>query len=318
MDHSFDLLAIGESLVDFISEEITDHVGNADGFQAFLGGQVTNLATNVARLGKQVSLATCVGRDGLGKFILKDLRQKRVDTTFVQNTPDAPTTISIASRSLTTPDFVIYRGADAHLSISQALMEIIPQCSIVHTSAFALSQDPARSTIFDLLAEAKKWNKIITLDPNYHPGIWPDSPNFIELLKSAYQYATITKPSIEDCIRLFGEGKSLRQYADIFKSWGAKIVIITLGREGVFFSNDDGSCYKIRPNPIQVADVTGAGDAFWAGVITGTLNGLNTLDAVRAGQVIAEIKLKSIGPIIDMPSWHQIIEDLQSIQFEKC
>jgi fructokinase len=317
MPNSFDLLAIGESLIDFISEDITDHVGNADQYKVFLGGQVTNTATNVARLGKKVSLATCVGSDGLGKFLLNDLRQKEVDTTFVQTTSNAPTTISVISRSQRTPDFVIHRGADAHLGVSQPLMDIIPQCSIIHTSAFALSQDPARSSIFDLLAEAKKHNKIITLDPNYHPGIWPDSPDFIELLKSAYQSATITKPSIEDCTRLFGAGKSLQEYADIFKSWGAKIVIITIGREGVFFSDEDGSSYRIVPNPIQVADVTGAGDAFWAGVITGILNGQNMLEAVLAGQVIAEIKLNNIGPIKDMPSWQQIMAESKSIQYEK-
>jgi hypothetical protein len=42
------------------------------------------------------------------------------------------------------------------------------------------------------------------------------------------------------------------------------------------------------------------------------------LDAVRAGQVIAEVKLKNIGPIKKMPTWHQITEVSQSIQYSKC
>jgi fructokinase len=83
-------------------------------------------------------------------------------------------------------------------------------------------------------------------------------------------------------------------------------------------SDQEDNCFLIKPNPITVADVTGAGDAFWSGVITGILNGNKMLEAVCAGQVIAEIKLKSIGPIKEMPEWHQIIEDSKSIHTEKC
>lgn len=318
MEKLFDLIALGESVIDLISEEITDHIGNADQYKLFLGGQVTNLATNVAQLDKRVALATCLGRDGFGRFMLEDIQSKGVDTTFVQETPNAPTTISMIARSHKTPDFIVHRGADAYLGFSQELMDVIPKCSVVHTSAFALSQDPARSTIFNLLAEAKNTGRIITLDPNYHPGIWPDNPDFIDLLKLAFQYATITKPSIEDCHRLLGLGKSPKEYADIFKSWGANIVIITMGKDGVFLSNRDGTCFSIQPNQIDVADVTGAGDAFWSGVITGILSGLSVLDSVRAGQVIAEIKLQQLGPISAMPLWTQIIEKSNSIQYSKC
>jgi fructokinase len=189
---------------------------------------------------------------------------------------------------------------------------------VVHTSAFALSKDPQRSTILSLLEEAKKQQKIITLDPNYHPGIWPDTPDFINILKTAFQYATITKPSIEDCQRLLGPGKSPFEYTDVFKDWGANCVIITMGKEGVFLSDKEDNCFLIKPSPITVVDVTGAGDAFWSGVITGMLNGNDMLEAVCAGQVIAEIKLKSIGPIKEMPEWHQIIEDSKSIHTEEC
>ena len=318
METDFDLIAIGESVIDFISDEITDHVGNASRYKLFLGGQVTNLATNVARLGKSVTLATCLGADGLGRFLLQDLQDKGVNTTFVQKTPHAPTTLSIISRSLKTPDFVIHRGADAHLGFSQPLLDIIHRCSIVHTSAFALSQDPARSTIFNLLAEAKSQNRVITLDPNYHPNIWPDNPDFIDLLKLAFQYATITKPSIEECHRLLGPGKSPLEYTEVFKEWGANIVIITMGKEGVFVSDREGNCFMVQPNLIEVTDVTGAGDAFWSGVITGILNGHSVLDSVRAGQVIAEIKLKQLGPIADMPAWDQIIDTSKTIQYSTC
>lgn len=318
MNTSFDLIAIGESLIDFISENVIQHIGNADQYQLFTGGQVTNLATNVARLGKKVALVTSLGADGFGNFLLEDLHSKGVDTTFIQETPEAATTISVISRSLRTPDFIIHRGADAYIQNTKPLLDAVRNCRIIHTSAFAMSKDPSRSTILNLLKDANEQNKLITLDPNYHPSIWPDVPDFIQILRKAFPLATITKPSIEDCHRLLGPGKTPQEYADVFKSWGAKVVIITMGEQGVFLSDQDDECSQIKPNQIEVVDVTGAGDAFWAGVITGILNGHSMLDAVRAGQVIAEIKLKKIGPIEDMPTWQQIIEDSKEIRITRC
>ncbi|MEJ2487545.1 MAG: carbohydrate kinase family protein, partial [Anaerolineales bacterium] len=273
---------------------------------------------NVARLGKKVALAACLGTDGFGHFLLSELHSKEVDTRFILQTPLAPTTISIISRSRKTPDFLIHRGADSHLVMTKDLSESIEQCDVIHTSAFALSRDPARSTILELLAKANQAEKLITFDPNYHPEIWPDTPDFIELLKPAFAYATITKPSIEDCHRLLGAGKHPQEYCEMFKSWGAKIVIITMGREGVFLADQEDNCYLIHPNQIKVTDVTGAGDAFWSGVITGILNGCSVLDSARAGQVIAEIKLKHLGPIKEMPDWDQITESSKSIRYQRC
>lgn len=318
MTKHYDLVAIGESVIDLISEEVTDNLGETNRYRLYVGGQVTNLAANVAGLGKQVALATCWGVDGLGLHLRKELSSKGVDLRFIQETHKAATTTAVISRNSETPDFIIHRGADAHLSFSQPLFEIIKQSKVIHTSAFALSRDPARSTIFNLLAEAKIQNKTISLDPNYHPGIWPDTPDFIDLLKLAFQYATITKPSIDDCRRLLGEGKTPHKYAEIFKSLGAEIVIITMGKEGVFLSDQEGECFLVQPSQVKVADVTGAGDAFWSGLITGILEGHSMLEAVLAGQVVAEIKLIRLGPIRSMPPWEQILNATKSITYREC
>ena len=318
MAPQYDLIAIGESVVDFISAEFTENIGEANTYKMFIGGQVTNLAANVARLGKRVALASCWGTDGLGQHLEQSLLQQNVDLKFIQKTVQAPTTVSIISRNLETPDFIIHRGADAFFEYSQPLFDAIQDCSIVHTSAFALSKDPARSIILSLLEEAKYQKKIITFDPNYHPGIWPDHPDFVEILKRAFKFATIAKPSLDDCARILGLGKTPHDYAAQFKQWGALIVIITMGKNGVFLSDQDGQCYLVQPNHVDVTDVTGAGDAFWSGLITSMLEDLPILDAVRIGQVLAEIKIKSMGPIKSMPRWALISERANAIKYDAC
>ena len=299
MNSVFDLVAIGESLIDFISEDVIQHIGNANRYQLYTGGQVTNLATNVARLGKRVALVTSLGADGFGKFLRADLHAKGVDTSFIQETSAAPTTISVISRSLKTPDFIIHRGADAYLQKSKLLQDAVRNSRIIHTSAFGLSKDPSRSTVLDLLKDANGQNKLITLDPNYHPSIWPDDPDFIQILRKAFPLATITKPSIEDCNRLLGPGKSPREYSDVFKSWGAKVVIITMGKRGVFLSDQDDACYLIKPNQIEVVDVTGAGNAYCGGFLVGYSKSRDIVLAGKYGAVSASFALEQFGAVYE-------------------
>ena len=59
----------------------------------------------------------------------------------------------------------------------------------------------------------------------------------------------------------------------------------------------DDPAIHIPPHPVQVVDVTGAGDAFWAGLLTAYLDNLSLIQAARAGQILAEMKIQSFGPL---------------------
>ena len=317
MSKNYDLLAIGESVIDLISSEITDDIGKENRYQLFPGGQVSNLAANVARLGKSTALATCWGVDGFGKFLERDLSSKNVDLHLVQESNEAPTTLSVIARNLDSPDFIIHRGADRYLQLNDSILETAAHSKVIHTSAFALSQDPARSTIIEVLKTAAAQGTTITLDPNFHPHVWPDTENYREILKSIFQYVTITKPSMVDCFRLLGEGKSPQEYAAIFKDFGAKYVVITMGEKGVFVTGPD-ECEWIETSQINIVDVTGAGDSFWSGLISGITEGLDIVSASLTGQAVAEIKLQTLGPIKKMPSWEIILEKSKTITSRKC
>jgi sugar/nucleoside kinase (ribokinase family) len=311
----YEFLAIGESLIDIISNDSVSSLKDADTFRRFIGGQATNLAMNISRLGKRVALATCLGDDGPGKYIQEQLMQSGIDSTFVQVSTSAPTTISIIARSQETPDFIILRGADSHLETSAEIVEAAKNSRIVHTSAFALSRKPTRTTILDALQAARSTDKFISLDPNYHPYIWPDISRFTEILKEAFQLVDITKPSLDDCERIFGFGKDPLEYAQNFIEWGARHVVLTMGSQGVLLYSPEEGEYLIQPSRTHVADVTGAGDAFWAGMLTFLMEEHPLIEAARAGQALAEIKIGSFGPLSKIPDLDSIYQQAQQIPF---
>lgn len=296
-DSNLDVLALGEVLVDLISCQKVASLADARQFSRFLGGQVTNVALNVNRLGGQAAVVACVGEDGFGKFVCEQLSSAGIVGDYLQVTSLAPTTTVIPSRQTETPDFIVHRGSDAFITLTPTIEDAIRRARIVHTSAFALSRDPARTTILMALQMAKAAGCQVSLDPNYHPRIWPDLDNLPEVLAATCSLVDIVKPSMDDCVRLFGPGKTAIEYAELFLEWGVKTVALTMGSDGAIVATHQGSIFHIQPEQVEVMDVTGAGDAFWGGLLVALLDGFPSEEAACVGQMVAEIKIGTVGPL---------------------
>jgi fructokinase len=313
---TLDVLVFGEALIDLISDRMVSSLADAGGFRRFVGGQVTNVALNVVRLGGTAAAVGCIGDDGFGRYIHQQLAQAGVGVDYVTLTDQAPTTVSINARQTATPDFIIYRGADAHIFSRKKYLEAVESSRVVHTSAFALSREPARSTILQALERARQSGALVSLDPNHHPRIWPDVDDVRGVLAEAYRWVNVTKPSLDDCVRLFGPGLSPLACVERFQSWGPEIVALTMGARGILLATDGGDFYHIESGDVEVADVTGAGDAFWAGLLIALLDGYPPHEAACLGQIVAEIKIGTVGPVPRMPDRTELTRRIETVACE--
>jgi sugar/nucleoside kinase (ribokinase family) len=310
----YDFIAVGEALVDLISDEIVSSLADAKRFHRFLGGQVTNVAWNVRMLGGQTAMIGCVGDDGFGNFIYQQLALLGIGIDCLCISAEAPTSIAINARQTATPDFIIHRGADSLIVPQEKCLEVIKTSRVVHTSAFALSREPARSTILHYLEIAQQSDCMVTLDPNYHPLIWPDVTDFQSALMEAFQWVDVTKPSLDDCHRLFGPDLSPLAYAERFLHWGVEIVALTMGKQGALLATAEGDLCRIKPGAAVATDVTGAGDAFWAGLLVALLDGYPTDEAACFGQIVAAAKISTVGPVAQMPARADLYEQLEAVK----
>lgn len=312
---SIKFILLGEAVVDLISTGIVPSLEDANSFQRFPGGEVSNLAMNLSRLGFPTAPGVCLGEDGFGHYLKRQFEKSGVVMDLVQYTSNAPTTLVPVTRHTKSPDFIVYRGADKYLRMTPQLKEAIRTCYGVHTSAFSLSHDPGRSTITACLRIAHQEGKLISLDPNYHPRIWPDRPNFVSYLKDLYPLVTVTKPSLDDSARIFGPGFAPEEYLERFLEWGAEIVALTMGRDGVLLGTSPGERYRLHAQPLSVVDVTGAGDAFWAGLLAGFAQGLSPLESAQLGQTIAEYKINTVGPVDAFPPLSSFKDKAQNVNY---
>lgn len=295
---SLDLLAIGEALIDLISlRETRDGLRGAGAFGRHLGGSTTNVAINVAKLGGTSAVVSKTGTDAFGQFIKDELERHRVDTKYLVQDPNARTSVVFISRTTGTPDFMALRGADYALTSDEVPEEAIARAGIVHASTFALSREPCRSAVTKALRLAHSQGKIVSLDPNYSPRIWPDYEQAQQVVRSLCRYVTVIKPSLDDASRFFGPEHTPEQYIRMFHELGPETVILTRGKEGVLTSYQGRIVGHMPVRPVEAVDATGAGDAFWAGFLVAKLDGRPLEKCVLFAREIAELKMAAVGPL---------------------
>jgi sugar/nucleoside kinase (ribokinase family) len=293
-----DLVAIGETLVDFISVEETDWLRHAYTFRKYQGGSPANIAVYVAKLGGRAAIISKTGIGAFGSFLKAELRRAGVITDYLIMDHRVHTSIVFITRTARTADSEAFRSGDYRLEPKEVDEEAIKRAKIFHASTFALSREPCRSAIEKAFQLAQEHGKIVSLDPNYNPLIWPDYQEAKKVIRRMFSYVSITKPSLDDAIRLFGRGKEPEKYIELFHEMGPKIVVFTMGADGVLLS-EGGKLTPIPARQIEVVDATGAGDSFWAGFLVALLDGNSLQRCVWFAREIVERKLTTVGPLPD-------------------
>ena len=291
-----DFVGIGETLVDFISVEEADWLRNACTFRRYQGGSPANIAVYVAKLGGKAAVISKTGIGAFGSFLKAELRRAGVVTDYLVMDHRVHTSIVFITRTPRTADSEAFRSGDYRLEPKEVVEEAIRRAKVVHASTFALSREPCRSAIEKAFKLANEHDKIISLDPNYNPPIWPDYQEAKQVIHRLFGYVSITKPSLDDATRLFGPGKTPEEYIELFHEMGPKVVVFTMGADGVLLS-EEGKLTHIPSRPVKVVDATGAGDAFWAGFLVALLDGNSLKRCALFAREIVERKLTTVGSL---------------------
>src|SRR3712207_5540541 len=185
---------------------------------------------------------------------------------------------------------------------------------------------PPRSTLFPYttlfrsvrraMRLGHRLGKIVTLDPNYDPRVWPDKVEAWEVLAEVMPYVTIVKPSLEDARHLFDvnlDEETLEEIAiSEFHDLGAKIVILTRSG-GVVTVSDNGNLERVGPLPkVDVSHVTGASDAFWSALLMAHLDGKDWPEVVHFAHEVASLKLRVDGHVERMIDRESLYTGLKS------
>ncbi len=306
-----DVLTVGEALVDFLSEDDTEWLREAETFRRHLGGSPANIALYVAKLGGTAAVVAKTGIGAFGTFIKAQLRANGVSDRYLIMDHRVHTSLVFVSRTTATPEFEVLRRGDYQLTPAEIDEEAVASARVVHASTFALSRPPCRDAVRRAFELAHDHGKLVSFDPNYSPVVWPEYEEARRVIADTFQFADLTKPSLDDCRRLFGDDAQPEDYPARFHEWGPQLVVLTMGRDGILIS-DDGAITHVPAHAVEVKDATAAGDSFWAGFLVALLDGHPLDVCARFARNVVERKLATVGHVegpIDKAEIHAAIRD---------
>jgi sugar/nucleoside kinase (ribokinase family) len=304
-----EVLAVGELLIDMISADFADSFDHAQQYQRLAGGSPANLGSNLARLGRKVGLVATVGQDGMGEYLARFVADLGLDTQGLRRVAQ-PTTLILVTRSREVSDFEAYRMADREIQFHQFPAKW-DGVRLFHTTCFALSQDPARTSILMAARLAAQAGVQLSIDANYAAKIWPNQSEAQAVVAAYCSGGAMVKVSEVDWERLYGAPWASTEAAIAhFHQLGARLVCLTMGAEGCVVSDGD-TVFRLGTRPVEVVDTTGAGDAFWSGFLCAWLDGYSLAECALAARRMAEYKLTHFGPLPTKVERQKIYEDLR-------
>lgn len=253
------------------------------------GGTACNTAIDLTRLGISVGVMGKVGVDLVGELILQKLRREGVDIQGVKKDADAHTSLCVF---LATPDgestYLYYPGTNARLSPQDIDMDLIKKAKILHIGGTYLMPQFDGCSIAQLLKKAKQYGIVTSLDPV--PNL---TENCLKLIQPLFKYLDIFLPNLEQARTISGKGR-LQEIADFFLSRGVGTVVIKMGEQGCFIKKKN-EIIKLPAYQVKVVDVTGAGDAFVAGFLTGIIQGWDLNRTGKFANAVGALCVGSMG-----------------------
>lgn len=255
------VFCIGELLIDFVAENQGSDLSKANEFTKKAGGAPANVACAISKLGGKSHFIGCVGKDPFGSFLLNILQAEGVDISMAQRHKKFTTLAFVSLAEDGERDFVFSRGADKELKYDSKIKKEF-HGNIVHFgAATALLGGALEEAYNHYLFDALTQDCFISFDPNFRADLWKgDESGFIKKCLTYVEKSHLCKFSLEEAQLLSGH-QNLEDACAHLHDVGAKIIAITLGKDGTFVSAE-GLAATVPSIKVNAIDTTGAGDAF--------------------------------------------------------
>lgn len=280
MYQQFDVVALGELLIDFTENGISEQ-GNPI-MEANPGGAPCNVLAMLQKFGRKTAFIGKVGDDNFGHMLSDSIREVGIDTTGLIMDNKVHTTLAFVHTSADGDrSFSFYRnpGADVMLTAEEVPLELIDNASIFHFGTLSMTRKSVERATIAAIDEADKKGVIKSFDPNLRPPLWESLDMAKEKMAYGMARCDILKISDNEIEFFTGEKDILKGIEKIRNEFDIKLVCATLGREGsIAFYKD----MVVRGKPYltdKTIETTGAGDTFMGCVLNSVLS--TDLDNMR-------------------------------------
>jgi pseudouridine kinase len=297
-------------------EVLERHTSNPGKINVGSGGVGRNIAHNLALLRVPVTLLSAVGDDGEGIRILEETGKAGVKTDQMIISGEHPTGIYLA---------ILDEKGEMEVAVSD--MRILEEVTVEYLRSKAYLIKESKIVVMDTNIPEQSIEYVVDLCNKVKVPllIEPVSVEKVKKLRKildgsgkgkgsgsgkwTIDYITPSEDELESILGVETERDSdedegidvdMMKAAEELRRKGAKNVIVTLGKRGIFVSYsgvDEGRKEDwnkfMAPYRGEVVDVTGAGDALVAGLVYGIYKGYSLEMAARFGLGAAALTIST-------------------------
>ena len=288
---AFDVYGVGNSLVDIqarVDDPFLERIGFAKGIMTLVdeaaqqhvlaqlsgtptnrcaGGSAANTIMGVVDFGGRGAYAGKTGRDEIGEFFLRDMRQRGVNIEVPPTVGQSGTCVVLitddAQRTMLTN-----LGVSATLGPEDINEAEVRQAKYVYIEGYLWTNELTRAAALKAIELAKK-NQVkvaFTVSDPFLIGLFRD--RFWQLIEEDVDLLFCNE---EEARALTGKDDPIECAQIIHKH--CENVALTLGKNGSLLMHQ-GDVIPVEGVPVVAIDTTGAGDMYAAGILYGITNGL--------------------------------------------
>jgi len=255
----------------------------------FPGGSAANTVVGLAILGAKTGFLGKVAQDREGQLLLDDFKREGVNTDGI--------VIAKEGNSGTVSAFIDKKGERAlyvHPSVNDTLtfeeinLDYAKQTSFIHLTS--MDEKP-------FIAQKQLMRELLRVKVSLDPGeIY--ARKGLAKLRPIMKRCFVVMPSENELKILTGKG--FKEGAKTLLKEGANIVAVKLGEKGCYVT-DGRENHLVKPFETKVVDTTGAGDAFCAGFLYGSIRKKDLYECGRLGNFVASKVISKVGARAGLP-----------------
>ncbi|GAA1553753.1 sugar kinase [Kribbella lupini] len=291
-------VCLGEAMI-MLAADTGAPLEEVETFRRSVGGAECNVAGGLAALGVPTGWISRLGADGFGRHVLQDLRERGVEVGGVEDDATRPTGLYVKHTLGGRTRMHYYRSGsaasamDADFLDRPAVRNRLVGAELVHTTGItaALSEDTA--AMLDRLAALRdSLGFVLSVDLNWRPALWRDKDPapLWRLLRAAdvvligadeaMLFAGTSDPP--ELRRLLGPRATI-----VVKSDAHAALALEPAGQGALVADGADRRTEVPALTVDVVEPVGAGDAFAAGFLAATLEGLPMEQRLRSGHLSA-------------------------------
>ena len=303
-----DVYCVGQIVVDVLIKPVNSvnfdvDTKKVDNICLRTGGDCSNAAIALSKLGNKVGITMRIGKDCFGDFVLWEMKKNGIDITGLKISEEASTSVCVVLINKEGKrTFLYYGGANELLEYEDVIIPFIEKTKIVHVGGTFLLPNFDGEGAAKLFKIAQEKKKLTSMDVT-----WDTAGKWLETIKPCLKYLDFFMPSYEEAKKITGRNDP-GDMASFLQDEGVKTVVIKLGKNGCYVKGPKEESFYLPAYDVKAIDTTGAGDSFVAGFLTGVIKNWGLRKCADFASAVSAYCIQNIGATSGIPGFNDVVK----------